>query len=183
MTWEDRWRPAVRGQETGFRACGAEAVARGRLPHESRVAWRPPIFWSHVVWGLCACGQQFAHRGAGSASYKDNSGMCPTSPHTSQGTGGLVTRAGLSSQRAPAPGTAAQPCFCVCTFPGHYLSGCHLRPRQAWETTALLQTRGRRRTGPGAVPGRPIASCSASVPPFPLLILNLEGTGVEQERE
>ena len=122
-------------------------------------------------------------RGAGSASYKDNSGTCPTSPHTSQGTGGSVTRAALSSQWAPALGAAAQLCFCVCTFPGLYLSGCRLRPGQAWETTALLQTRGRWRTGPGAVPGSSIASCSASVPPFPLLILNLEGTGVEQERE
>lgn len=178
MTRGDRRRPAVRGQETGFQDRRAEAVARGRLPHESRAAWRPPIVWSHGVSVLVASS---LYTGASSASYKDNSGTCLTSARASQGPGGSEAQAGVSSQWSPAPGPAARPCFCICTIPGHYLSSRRLRPGQAWETTARLQTSSRQRTGPGAVPGRPIASCSASVPPLPLLILHPEGTGVEQE--
>ena len=87
---------------------GTGAAARGRLPHESRVAWPPPGFWPHVVWGLCARGQQFLHGGPGLLP-TDSSGTCLTSPRTSQGTGGSATRAGLSSQLSPALGPAARP--------------------------------------------------------------------------
>lgn len=150
----------------GFPDHGAGAAARGRLPHESRVAWRPPGFWPHVVWGLRACGQQFPHGGPGLLP-TDNSGTCPTSPRASRGTDGSVTRAGLSSQLSPPPGPAARPCFCIHTFPSHFLSSRRLRPGQAWETTAVLPTGGRRRTGPGAVPGGPVTSCLVPAPPFP----------------
>ena len=62
---------------------GTGAAARGRLPHESRIAWPPPGFWPHVVWGLCARGQQFLHGGAGSASYRQLRDMSDFSPYLS----------------------------------------------------------------------------------------------------
>ena len=75
---------------------------------------------------------------------------------------GLVCHLSCHRLRAQQPGH-----FCICTFPSRFLPSRRLRPGQAWETTAVLSTRGRRRTGPGAVPAGPVASCLAPAPPFP----------------
>ena len=170
MTWEDRRRPAVRGQQTGFQTAvqaprpeGASHTSLGLLG----VHPASGLTWSGVS---VLVGSSFRTGGPGLLP-TDNSGTCQTSPRTSQGTGGSATRAGLSSQLSPAPGPAARP-FLHLHVPQSFPAQ---PPSEAWAGLGDHSCPVNKRQAEdraGGCPGRACRILLGSSPAFPLAILS-----------